>query len=172
MCRVNMVMTWQTRSSLTPKVLSENQWQLHWLSVEKEFTHFQQVMQLYRRMRKKIRGIGTVLMDLHSFLSSMTGNLMPRVQYFSDSLRQYRSSWAFLVSSFHVLESVTLAYMVPNSSLLVTCCCQCTLRSPVLNILVYIPSNPSASFVRRSRLHNRKEVDCTMAVNKHSLMLR
>ena len=27
-------MTWQTRSSLTPKVLSENQWQLHWLSVE------------------------------------------------------------------------------------------------------------------------------------------
>ena len=27
-------MTWQTRSSLTPKVLSENRWHLHWLSVE------------------------------------------------------------------------------------------------------------------------------------------
>ena len=46
-------MTWQTRSSLTPKVLSENQWKLHWLSVETEFTHFQQAMQLYRRVRKK-----------------------------------------------------------------------------------------------------------------------
>ena len=46
-------MTWQTRSSLTSKVLSENQWHLHWLRVEKEFTHFQQVMQLYRRVRKK-----------------------------------------------------------------------------------------------------------------------
>ena len=46
-------MTWQTRSSLTPKVLSENQWQLHWLSVETESTHFQQAMQLYCRVRKK-----------------------------------------------------------------------------------------------------------------------
>ena len=54
-------MTWQTRSSLTPKVLSENQWQLHWLSVENEFTHFQQVMQLYLRVKKKPRGIGTVI---------------------------------------------------------------------------------------------------------------
>ena len=55
-------MKWQTRSSLTPKVLSENQWQLYWLSVENEFTHFQQVMQLYRRVRKKQkkRRIGTV----------------------------------------------------------------------------------------------------------------
>ena len=46
-------MIWQTRSSLTPKVLSENQWQLHWLSVETESTHFQQAMQLYCRVRKK-----------------------------------------------------------------------------------------------------------------------
>ena len=58
-------MTWQTRSSLTPKVLSENQWQLHWLSVETDSTHFQQAMQLYRQVRKKkknTRGIGTVLL--------------------------------------------------------------------------------------------------------------
>ena len=58
-------MTWQTRSSLTPKVLSENQWQLHWLSVETESTHFQLAMQLYCRVRKKkknTRGIGTVLL--------------------------------------------------------------------------------------------------------------
>ena len=39
--------------SLTLKVLSENQWQLHWLSVETESTHFQQAMQLYCRVRKK-----------------------------------------------------------------------------------------------------------------------
>ena len=59
-------MTWQTRSSLTPKVLSENQWQLHWLSMETEFTHFHQAMQLYRRVRKKknTRGKGTVLNNI------------------------------------------------------------------------------------------------------------
>ena len=57
-------MTWQTRSSLTPKVLPENQWQLHWLSVETESTHFQQAMQLYCRVRKKkknTRSTGNVL---------------------------------------------------------------------------------------------------------------
>ena len=32
-------MTWQTRSSFTPKVLSENQWQLHWLTVELSNLH-------------------------------------------------------------------------------------------------------------------------------------
>ena len=53
-----------TRSSLTPKVLSENQWQLHWLSVENGSTHFQPVMQLYLRVKKikNTRGIGTVLL--------------------------------------------------------------------------------------------------------------
>ena len=62
-------MTWQTRSSMIPKVLSENQWQLHWLSVENESTHFQQAMQLYCRVRKKkkkkknTRSIGTVLVQ-------------------------------------------------------------------------------------------------------------
>ena len=63
-------MTWQIRSSLTPKVLSENQWQLHWLCVEKESTHFQQGMSLYCRVRKKptnqpTRSIGTVLGLFH-----------------------------------------------------------------------------------------------------------
>ena len=64
-------MTWQTRSSLTPKVLSENQWQLHWLtfcSMETESTHFQQAMQLYCHVRKKnTRGIGTVLDSHYQF---------------------------------------------------------------------------------------------------------
>ena len=36
MCRVNDM----ANNSLTPKVLPENQWQLHWLSVEKEFNTF------------------------------------------------------------------------------------------------------------------------------------
>ena len=53
-------MTWQTRSSLTPKVLSENQWQLHWLCVETGFTHFQQGEK--EKKKKKNHGIGTVLL--------------------------------------------------------------------------------------------------------------
>ena len=61
MCWVNDMANKTYICSLTQKVLSENQWQLHWLSVEKEFTHFQQVMQLYRRVRKKNRCIGTVI---------------------------------------------------------------------------------------------------------------
>ena len=54
-------MTWQTRYSLTPKVLSENQWQLYWLSMENEFAHFQQVMQLYLREKKKKKKRGTCI---------------------------------------------------------------------------------------------------------------
>ena len=121
-------MTWQTRSSLTPKVVSENQWQLHWLSVETESTHFQQAMQLYRRVRKKkyTRGIGTVLAPtigpthlLHlAYVMKSRMKSMPRIHSWSCSIQLHVDQVINLnnypIVSFRVLRHFTLKASVTS----------------------------------------------------------